>query len=106
MCRPGSRCYPKHQRNVNAGFAGYEMKGNENVLACEWPDMLPPRLSLGWLDSLLAGRLLLLPLLSSRTSCKRQAMALSRRIRDASLTRRRNSGSVVRVRKVSLRIFE
>lgn len=47
MCRPGSGCHPKHQRNVNAGFAGYEMKGNENVLACEWPDMLPPRLSLG-----------------------------------------------------------
>jgi hypothetical protein len=43
---------------------------------------------------------------SSRASCSLHAIALSRRIRLASLTRRRKSGSVVRVRKVSLRILE
>lgn len=42
----------------------------------------------------------------SRASWSFQAMALRRRIRLASLTRRRKSGSVVRVRKVSLRILE
>lgn len=43
---------------------------------------------------------------SSRASCSFQATALRRRMRLASLTRRRKSGSVVRVRKVSLRILE
>lgn len=42
----------------------------------------------------------------SRASWSFQAMALRRRIRLASLTRRRKSGSVVRVRNVSLRILE
>ena len=43
---------------------------------------------------------------SSLASCSFQAMALRSRIRLASLTRRRKSGSVVSVRKVSLRILE
>lgn len=42
----------------------------------------------------------------SRASWSFQATALRRRMRLASLTRRRKSGSVVRVRKVSLRILE
>lgn len=43
---------------------------------------------------------------SSRASCSFHAIAFSSRIRLASLTRRRKSGSVVSVRKVSLRILE
>jgi len=43
---------------------------------------------------------------SSFASCNFHATALRRRIKDASLTRRRKSGSVARVRKVSLRILE
>ena len=39
-------------------------------------------------------------------SCKRHAIALSRRMREASLTRRLKRGSVARVRKVSFRILE
>ena len=39
-------------------------------------------------------------------SCKRHAMALSRRMSEASLTRRLKRGSVASVRKVSLRILE
>ena len=42
----------------------------------------------------------------SRASWSFHATALRRRMRLASLTRRRKSGSVVRVRKVSLRILE
>ena len=42
----------------------------------------------------------------SFASCKRHAMALSRRMSEASLTRRLKRGSVANVRKVSLRIFE
>lgn len=43
---------------------------------------------------------------SSFASCSFQATALRRRMRLASLTRRRKRGSVARVRKVSLRILE
>jgi hypothetical protein len=51
------------------------------------------------LEPLLGGRR------SSFASWSFQAIAFSRRIRLASLTRRRNRGSVVRVRKVSFRIL-
>ena len=77
-----------------------------HVLACEWPDTLPVRLCLVGAavdDRLLPGRL---GCWSPLASCSLHAMAFKRRIKLASLTRRRNNGSVVSVRNVSLRIFE
>lgn len=79
----------------------------ENALdPWEWPEMLPPRLSRE-MDrrppALLSGRV---SRCSSLVSWSLQAIALSKRMRLASLTRRRNRGSVVRVRKVSFRILE